>query len=67
MPAGEVGHYGPDDVGPEGTVKAAVVRLVGTEFGCADSPIDHAWGFTPAISTWIDSQIARVLATERAR
>lgn len=50
----EIDHYGPNDIGPEGTVKAAMFRLGGTEFSCADSPIDHAWGFTPAISMWIN-------------
>ena len=47
-------HYGADGPGPAGTVLAAVFRLAGQEFGCADSPVDHAWGFTPAISLWID-------------
>ena len=47
-------YYGPDGPGPDGTVMTAVFRLAGHEFGCADSPVDHAWGFTPAISLWID-------------
>jgi predicted 3-demethylubiquinone-9 3-methyltransferase (glyoxalase superfamily) len=50
----EIDHYGPDDPGPEGTVKAARFSLAGSEFGCADSPIDHAWGFTPAVSLWVE-------------
>jgi predicted 3-demethylubiquinone-9 3-methyltransferase (glyoxalase superfamily) len=49
-----VEHYGPNDAGPEGTVKHATFRLAGGEFSCADSPVDHAWGFTPAISLWVD-------------
>jgi predicted 3-demethylubiquinone-9 3-methyltransferase (glyoxalase superfamily) len=49
-----IAHYGSGDAGPDGTVMAAQFRLAGAEFGCADSPIDHAWGFTPAISLWID-------------
>ena len=32
----------------------AQFRLGGGEFSCADSPVDHTWGFTPAISLWID-------------
>jgi predicted 3-demethylubiquinone-9 3-methyltransferase (glyoxalase superfamily) len=47
-------HYGPAGPGPEGTVMMAQFRLAGGEFSCADSPVDHAWGFTPAISLWID-------------
>jgi len=50
----EITHYGPDGGGPVGTVMAAKFRLAGSEFGCADSPIEHAWGFTPAVSLWID-------------
>ncbi len=50
----QIDHYGPGEVGPEGTVKVARFRLAGTEFSCADSPVDHAWGFTPAVSLWID-------------
>jgi len=50
----EIEHYGPDDGGPEGTIKLAKFRLANSEFSCADSPIDHAWGFTPAVSLWID-------------
>jgi predicted 3-demethylubiquinone-9 3-methyltransferase (glyoxalase superfamily) len=50
----EIDRYGPSDVGPEGTVKAARFRLAGSDFTCADSPIDHAWGFTPAVSLWIE-------------
>jgi predicted 3-demethylubiquinone-9 3-methyltransferase (glyoxalase superfamily) len=49
-----IDHYGPGDSGPEGTVKVARFRLANGEFSCADSPIDHAWGFTPAVSLWID-------------
>ena len=52
----EIERYGPDDVGPENTVKVAKFRLAGSEFSCADSPITHDWGFTPAVSLWIDCQ-----------
>ena len=50
----EIEHYGQGEIGPEGTVKVARFRLADCEFRCADSPVDHAWGFTPAISLWID-------------
>ncbi len=52
----EIAYYGPGDGGPEGTVMVARFRLAGTEFRCADSPVEHAWGFTPAISLWIDCE-----------
>jgi predicted 3-demethylubiquinone-9 3-methyltransferase (glyoxalase superfamily) len=49
-----IDHYGAGDAGPEGTVKIATFRLAGNELSCADSPVRHAWGFTPAVSLWID-------------
>ena len=50
----EIAYYGPGDTGPEGSVKVATFRLAGSDFSCADSPIDHAWGFTPGVSLWIE-------------
>ena len=50
----EIDHYGPGDVGAEGTVKVVTFRLAGSDFSCADSPVRHEWGFTPAVSLWID-------------
>ena len=62
----EIEHYGSGDVGPEATVKVAQFRLAGSEFSCADSPISHEWGFTPAVSLWIDcddnSELERLFA-----
>lgn len=49
-----VERFGADGGAPEGTVQHAVFRLAGHELACSDSPIDHEWGFTPAISLWID-------------
>jgi predicted 3-demethylubiquinone-9 3-methyltransferase (glyoxalase superfamily) len=50
----EIDRYGPGEGGPEGTVKIARFRLAGNDLSCADSPVDHAWGFTPAVSLWIE-------------
>jgi predicted 3-demethylubiquinone-9 3-methyltransferase (glyoxalase superfamily) len=50
----QIEHYGPSDAGREGTVKVARFRLAGGHFSCADSPVRHEWGFTPAVSLWID-------------
>lgn len=52
----EIAHYGADGPGPEGTVISARFRIAGADLRCADSPIDHAWGFTPAVSLWIDCE-----------
>lgn len=50
----DIVRYGPDGPGPNGTVMTARFRMAGSDFSCADSPIDHAWGFTPAVSMWVD-------------
>jgi predicted 3-demethylubiquinone-9 3-methyltransferase (glyoxalase superfamily) len=51
---------------PDDTVKVAKFRLAGSDFSCSDSPIDHAWGFTPAVSMWIecddDHELERLFA-----
>ena len=49
-----IDHYAGGDGGAAGTVKVATFRLGGSEFSCADSPVDHAWGFTPAVSLWVE-------------
>ena len=51
-----IDRYGGGDGGPEGTVKVATFRLAGSELSCSDSPVDHEWGFTPAVSLWIDCE-----------
>lgn len=53
-----IDRYGAGDLGPEGTIKHATFRLAGGEFSCADSPMRHAWEFTPAVSLWVDCESA---------
>jgi predicted 3-demethylubiquinone-9 3-methyltransferase (glyoxalase superfamily) len=50
----DVDRYDSAGPGPEGSVRHARFRLAGGEFSCADSPVAHAWGFTPAVSLWIE-------------
>ena len=45
-----VSHYGENDDGPAGTVRHAVFSLRGQRFMCIDSPIEHGFTFTPAMS-----------------
>jgi predicted 3-demethylubiquinone-9 3-methyltransferase (glyoxalase superfamily) len=63
----DVSRYGPGEPGPEGTIQVARFRLAGSELACSDSPIDHAWGFTPAISMWVecddDAEIERLFGS----
>jgi len=47
--------YDGSDGGPAGTVKHATFKIAGQRFYCIDSPVKHAFGFTPAASIMIDS------------
>jgi len=49
-----VERYGPNEQGAEGTVKRAEFEINATRFMCIDSPVQHAFGFTPAISLFVD-------------
>lgn len=45
--------YGANEGGAEGTVMHASFVLDGTEYMAIDSPIEHAFSFTPAISIYV--------------
>jgi predicted 3-demethylubiquinone-9 3-methyltransferase (glyoxalase superfamily) len=47
-------RYGPGEAGAEGSVTLARFSLNGREFLCIDSPVKHAFTFTPAISLFVD-------------
>ena len=47
-------RYGPEGPGAEGTVKSAVFHVAGQSVMCIDSPVTHAFGFTPAFSLFVD-------------
>jgi len=51
-----VERYGPGEQGPEGTVKRSKVRLGGHALMFFDSPIKHGFGFTPAVSIFVDCE-----------
>jgi predicted 3-demethylubiquinone-9 3-methyltransferase (glyoxalase superfamily) len=51
---GDIRRYGPGEAGPEGSVMQATFTLGGREFMCTDSPVHHAFTFTPAMSLFID-------------
>lgn len=50
----ELVRYGPDDEGPDGGVKVITFRIADQTLRCIDSPIAHAFGFTPAVSFFFD-------------
>jgi predicted 3-demethylubiquinone-9 3-methyltransferase (glyoxalase superfamily) len=51
---GDVQRYGPGEMGAEGTVKLARFTLAGREFLAIDSPIKHAFTFTPSMSLFVE-------------
>ena len=38
----------------EGTVELAEFVVAGQRFRASDSPVEHAWDFTPAVSLWVE-------------
>lgn len=49
-----VERWGAHDVGAEGKIKKAQFTLCGRSFYCSDSPIEHAFTFTPSLSLFVD-------------
>ncbi|HWG25814.1 VOC family protein [Actinospica sp.] len=47
-------RYGADGPGREGTVQHATFALAGEQYMCIDSPAKHEFGFTPAISLFVN-------------
>jgi predicted 3-demethylubiquinone-9 3-methyltransferase (glyoxalase superfamily) len=47
--------------GAAGTIKVAVFTVCGREFMCSDSPVRHAFAFTPSSSTFVDFESAAEL------
>ena len=41
---------------PDGTIKMAVFTLGGREVMCSDSPIQHAFEFTPSLSLFVECE-----------
>ncbi|MFV0525165.1 MAG: VOC family protein [Acidimicrobiales bacterium] len=49
-----IDRYGPDAPGPTGLVQLAVCTLLDRRISVIDSPVEHAFGMTPAISLFVD-------------
>ena len=47
-------RFGPGEQGAEGTIKAADLTLAGHHVKCFDSPVKHAFTFTPSTSLFVD-------------
>ncbi|MER8862870.1 VOC family protein [Mesorhizobium sp. M0751] len=50
----DVTRYGSGEGGPEGTVKLARVSISGLEVMVYNSPVHHAFTFTPSVSLYVD-------------
>jgi predicted 3-demethylubiquinone-9 3-methyltransferase (glyoxalase superfamily) len=49
----DIVRYGPGGPGAEGSVMRATFSVAGQEIMCIDSPMKHAFTFTPAISLFV--------------
>jgi predicted 3-demethylubiquinone-9 3-methyltransferase (glyoxalase superfamily) len=49
----DITRYGAEGPGKEGSVVKATFTLAGRQFMCIDSPVSHAFGFTPAMSIFV--------------
>ena len=52
----EILRYGPGEQGAEGSVKKASFVVAGQTVKCFDSPIHHAFTFTPAFSLFVECE-----------
>ena len=57
----QASYYAEGEPGPVGTVKVAVFALAGREFMCSDSPVQHAFSFTPSSSIFVECESAEEL------
>jgi predicted 3-demethylubiquinone-9 3-methyltransferase (glyoxalase superfamily) len=49
-------RYPPGENGAEGSVKQCQFIVAGLRLRCFDSPIKHAFGFTPSVSLFVDCE-----------
>jgi predicted 3-demethylubiquinone-9 3-methyltransferase (glyoxalase superfamily) len=52
----QIEHYGPGEPGPQGSVKRADFTVAGQDIICIDSPIKHAFTFTPSVSLFAECE-----------
>jgi predicted 3-demethylubiquinone-9 3-methyltransferase (glyoxalase superfamily) len=51
-----VSRYGADGPGKEGSVEHATFSLAGVPFMCIDTPVEHGFTFTPAVSLFVQCE-----------
>lgn len=52
----DVVRYGPGQAGAEGSVMKATFSICGQSVMCIDSPVKHAFTFTPAFSFFVECE-----------
>lgn len=52
----KIERYGPGEGGAEGSVKLCHVVVAGQPLRCFNSPVKHAFTFTPAASLFVDCE-----------
>ncbi len=58
----EISRYGAGGPGPEGSIVQAAFRIAGQTVRCSDSPVPHAFDFTPSSSLFVTCESAEQLA-----
>ncbi|KUN84126.1 glyoxalase family protein [Streptomyces bungoensis] len=51
-----VSRYGAEGPGKEGSVQHATFSLAGQQIMCIDSPVEHGFTFTPAVSLFVQCE-----------
>jgi predicted 3-demethylubiquinone-9 3-methyltransferase (glyoxalase superfamily) len=62
-----VDRHGPGAPGPEGSLQRATVRVAGHELVCFNTPVKHDFGFTPAVSIFVECEDEAELESAWAR
>src|SRR5215469_3294743 len=62
-----VERYGPGEAGAPGSIKIASCTVAGQELIVIDSPIKHAFTFTPSMSLFVDCESEAELDAAYAR
>ena len=52
----KIERYGPGEASPEGTIRLARFTIGGQSVKCIDSPVPHAFDFTPAFSFFVECE-----------
>jgi predicted 3-demethylubiquinone-9 3-methyltransferase (glyoxalase superfamily) len=52
----KIERYGPGENGREGSIKQCHFMVAGLRLRCFDSPIKHAFTFTPSVSLFVDCE-----------